>query len=438
MRRLGIVCGKNEGDEVLKIRGIFLDREKNTEKSLTIALPTPERVCVPLPRGSRAEVKAGQWVLTGNRLCDGLIPAHASISGKVEEIKVIEETAGSYEAVVIKADEKQKEAAVSVPRADDASSFIAAVCASGCLAGERLARAKDSDTLIINGTECEQYVTSEYRCMLDDSKLIAAGIALTCRFMGIKKAHVAVAGDLPDAVKVMEDAVKDIEGCEVTKVRADYPGGADLVLVNNITGRRLKSGECAEDKKVLVLLPSEAAFIASYFETGMPFIKRRVTVDGDLVKTPCIAEVPIGTPLTDVLGFADANTAPAEKLIVGGMMTGRSVTDTDIPLGKQDNAVLIFMKPIDPGKGSLKIAETKTNCIKCGRCASACPVSLMPMRIEKAVNRKKLNKAEIKRLRPDLCIDCGACTYVCPAKRELNAVLKQAKELLGRKESEEE
>ena len=240
--------------------------------------------------------------------------------------------------------------------------------------------------------------------------------------------------DLPEAISAMEKTAGEVKGCTVSKVRPDYPGGSDLVLVNNLAERKLRAGETAADQKVLILMPSEAAFIASYFETGVPFIKRRVTVDGDLVKTPCVVEAPVGTPLSELLAFADANVDPAEKLVVGGMMTGRSVTDTELPLGKNDDAVLIFMKPIDPGKGSLKISDAKTNCIKCGRCMRACPISLMPMRIEKALHKKKNRKAELARLRPELCIRCGACTYVCPAKRDLNRVIERANELLDRKE----
>lgn len=422
----------------MKIWGIFLDRDKNTEKSITIALPTPERVYVPVPRDGEAEVKAGQWVLAGSRISSGMVPSHASVSGKVEEIKRIDDPAGSYDAVVIKADAEQKQAAVKMPRADDRDSFISAVCASGCTAGFKLAAARDADILIINGTESEQYVTSEYRCILDDSQLITAGIALTSRLMGIENIIIAVPNDLPEAISAMEKTAGEVKGCTVSKVRPDYPGGSDLVLVNNLAERKLRAGETAADQKVLILMPSEAAFIASYFETGVPFIKRRVTVDGDLVKTPCVVEAPVGTPLSDLLAFADANVDPAEKLVVGGMMTGRSVTDTELPLGKNDDAVLIFMKPIDPGKGSLKISDAKTNCIKCGRCMRACPISLMPMRIEKALHKKKNRKAELARLRPELCIRCGACTYVCPAKRDLNRVIERANELLDRKESEEE
>ena len=115
----------------MKIKGIFLDREKNTDRSLTIALPTPERVAVPLPAGCKASVRMGQWVLRGNSICDGEKAVHASVSGKVEEIRTIAGPDGSFEAVVIKADEEQKDAAVKIPRAEDKESFIAAVKASG-------------------------------------------------------------------------------------------------------------------------------------------------------------------------------------------------------------------------------------------------------------------------------------------------------------------
>ena len=419
----------------MKIKGIFLDREKNTDRSLTIALPTPERVAVPLPAGCKASVRTGQWVLRGNSICDGEKAVHASVSGKVEEIRTIAGPDGSFEAVVIKADEEQKDAAVKIPRAEDKESFIAAVKASGSPAGEKLEKAKSADVMIVNGIESEQYLTAENRCMLDDGELIAAGIALTEKLMGIGKTYIAVASDCKEAFAAMEKVSAKVSDTTTVKLRCDYPGGSDLMLVNNVTGRGIKPTETAAEKNVLVLLPSEVAFIASYFETGMPFVERRVTVDGDLVKTPCIMRAPIGTPLSALLAFADANIKPAEKLIIGGMMTGRSVTDTELPLGAEDSAVLIFMKPIEAGKGSLKTSEKATNCIKCGRCAQACPAKLMPMKIEKAL--KKRNKAALERLRPDLCIGCGSCTYICPAKRELNEVMRQAAEIFGGKGGEQ-
>ena len=425
----------------MKIFGIFLDREKNTENGLTIALPTPERVAVPLPKDGTAEVRAGQWVLTGSRLCGGSLPAHASVSGKVEEIKEFDTDDGSFTAVVIKADENQKDAAVRVPRADDRESFIKcainAVRESGCPAAEKISAAADADMLIVNGVESEQYVTSENRCMLDDGKLITAGIALISRLMGIEKTVIAVASDCEEAIDAMEKTAADAPKCEVVKVRPDHPAGADMVLVNNVAGRPIKANETAAEKKVMILLPSEVAFIASYFETGMPFIKRRVTVDGDLVKTPCVVEAPIGTPLKDLFAFADGNLLPAEKLVIGGLMTGRCVTDPELPLGKCDSAALIFMKPLESGgKGSLKVVGGQTNCIRCGRCAKACPTGLMPMRIEKAVKKRK--RTELRRLRPDLCIGCGSCTYVCPAKRELKDAVDKAKTILDRKGGDEE
>ena len=146
-------------------------------------------------------------------------------------------------------------------------------------------------------------------------------------------------------------------------------------------------------------------------------------------------EAPIGSPYSALLAYADANLDPAEKLVIGGMMTGKSVTDPELPLGKGDNAVLIFMKPLEEGKGTLKDGCVQTNCIKCGRCMRACPVGLMPMRIEKALVKKK--KADLKRLRPDLCVGCGSCTYICPANRELAEAIRKAQKMLAGKGGDE-
>ena len=431
----------------MKIRGIFLDREKSTEKSVTIAVPLPEKVIIPMTQCKGQEctpvVKQGEWVFAGTKIGDGsrMAPIHSSVSGRVAEIRNMYDSWGNEcSAVVIEADSEQKTAPSSIPSCTDRTSFIDAVRASGCITldgtaqdtAALLEKAHDADTLIVNGTESQQYITNDLRCMMDNADDILSGIRLIVQYMGIQKTVIALSADFKDAVSAMEKLAQGNEGISVMPLRADHPNGAEPVLVNNVTGRQIHHGETAADQKVLVLDTSTVAFIGEYFRTGMPMIKRRITVDGDLVRTPCSVEIPIGMPISEVLAFADTNLEAAEKLIIGGLMNGRTITDPELPMCKGDNALLVFMKPIEAGKGRLRDGEDSTACIRCGRCVEACPMGLMPLKIEKAFDKKRLS--DLKRLRPDICISCGNCSYVCPAKRDLTNKVIAAAGYLDRRE----
>lgn len=432
----------------MKIRGIFLDREKATEKSVTIAVPVPEKVIIPMTQCRGREctpvVKPGEWVNAGTKIGEsiGMTPIHASVSGRVTEITDMYDSWGEpCRAVVIKADNEQKAAFCDAPGdPSDKDRFVSIVRESGCITldgtaqdtADLLERSYGADTFIVNGTESQQYITNDLRCMLDNGGDILTGIRLIMRNMGISGTVIAISSDCGEAVSAMEKLADGSEGISVTALRADYPNGAEKVLVHNVTERDIHHGETAADKKVLVLDVSTVAFIGEYFRTGVPMIKRRITVDGDLVRTPCSAEVPIGMPIQDILSFADTNLEAAEKLIVGGLMTGRTITEPELPLCKGDNALLVFMKPIEAGKGRLHDGEDSTNCIRCGKCIEACPMKLMPLKIEKAIDKKR--RSDLKRLRPDICIGCGSCSYVCPAKHDLTSKVMAAAQYLARRE----
>lgn len=432
----------------MKIRGIFLDREKATRKSVTIAVPLPERVIIPMTqcRGQECTptVKPGEWVFTGTKIGEGtgIAPIHASVSGKVTEIAQMYDSWGEpCSAVVIRTDDEQKTAFNEKPVISyDKDKFIENVRNSGCITldgsardtAALLERSFGADTFIVNATESQQYITNDLRCMMDNGEDILTGIKLIMGCMGINNTVIAVSSDYTEAVSAMEKLISGSEGISVMPLRADYPNGAENVLVHNVTERDIHHGETAADQKVLVLDVSTVAFIGEYYRTGVPMIKRRMTVDGDLVRTPCSVEVPIGMPIKDVLSFADTNLEAAEKLIIGGLMTGRTITEPELPVCKGDNALLVFMKPIEAGKGRLHDGEDSTNCIRCGKCIAACPMGLMPLKIEKAIDKKR--SIDLKRLRPDICIGCGSCTYVCPAKHDLTVKVRAAAGYLKRRE----
>ena len=188
------------------------------------------------------------------------------------------------------------------------------------------------------------------------------------------------------------------------------------MIIFNATGRVVGEGQLPSDQGVIVMNVTTAGFIGEYSKTGMPLISKRITVDGDVVSTPCNVRVPIGTSAEDILKFGDCDKEKVRKALFGGPMMGMCLYELDTPVTKTTNAILAFGEKADKKKG-IEDRCTQTNCIKCGRCISACPLNLMPTELEKAYDRR--DKEALMKLKVGLCMNCGSCSYVCPAKRDL-------------------
>ena len=188
------------------------------------------------------------------------------------------------------------------------------------------------------------------------------------------------------------------------------------MIIFNTTGRVVGEGQLPSDQGVIVMNVTTAGFIGEYSKTGMPLISKRITVDGDVVSTPCNVKVPIGTSAEDILKFGDCDKEKVRKALFGGPMMGMCLYELDTPVTKTTNAILAFGEKADKKKG-IEDRCTQTNCIKCGRCISACPLNLMPTELEKAYDRR--DKEALMKLKVGLCMNCGSCSYVCPAKRDL-------------------
>ncbi len=428
----------------MKIKGIKIPREKASEKSETIAVPLPESVNIPMLHGLGDEctptVKVGDRVLVGQKIGDGdnAVPVHSSVSGRVSLISDITLADGRVcKAVEIKTDGRQEVSPwVKPPIVRDRESFISAVRESGCvgLGGsgdvtyKKLSAA--ADLLIVNAVECEPYITSDYRCIIEDGDNAAEGIRLVMRYLSIDKAYVAVSSDKEEAVRILREKTANDENITVKPQRPRYPLGAEKVLAVNLSDKKIKLGEEPLEKGVLVLNISTLAFIGAYIKTGMPLVTRRVTVDGSIVKTPCSVSAPVGTSYRDLLEFAETNIDAAEKILSGGPMMGVCVGDVSYPLCKQCNAVTAFIKPLKDKKPTGLIVPAKeTGCFRCGKCVEVCPMKLMPLKLERAFDKKDINA--LKRLNAQLCLNCGSCSYVCPAKRRIPEKNMQAQKLLA-------
>ena len=421
----------------LHIHGVHVPNRKNTAELAALRLPIPETVEIPMSMHIGAPaipvVKPGENVRVGQLIgkAGGFVsaPVYASVSGTVKKIGQQVGSGGRLmQTVVIAADGKQEpDPTLQPPKLETMQDFLDAVRASGMvgLGGAgfpthiklNFDESKYKvDTLVINAAECEPYITSDYREMMENADDVMCGIKLVRDMLGLKKVVIGIEDNKPQAIKLMREKSADDESIEVKVLKSCYPQGAEKVIIFNATGRVVGEGQLPSDQGVIVMNVTTAGFIGEYSKTGMPLISKRITVDGDVVSTPCNVKVPIGTSAEDILKFGDCDKEKVRKALFGGPMMGMCLYELDTPVTKTTNAILAFGEKADKKKG-IEDRCTQTNCIKCGRCISACPLNLMPTELEKAYDRR--DKEALMKLKVGLCMNCGSCSYVCPAKRDL-------------------
>lgn len=425
------------------LNGVKVPHSKNTAEMETVKMPVPDKVVIPMKQHMGREctptVKLTDLVKVGRIIgdTDAFIgaPIHSSVSGKVTKIDEIIGTDGNpIKAVEITTDKLQEiDESVKVPEVTDLQSFAAAIRASGLvgLGGAGFPThvklmPKNLDevtTLLVNGAECEPYITADNRAMLEDTDDIVEGIKLVKKYMNLSTVIIGIEDNKPQAIAKLQAAVADIEGASVKALKAQYPQGGEKVLIYECTGKIVPEGKLPSDVGCVVMNVSSIAFVAKYMRTGMPLITKRLTVDGDAIAEPKNVEVAIGTSFSDVIDFCGGFKTEPKKIIMGGPMMGFAVPTINYPVLKNNNAILAF--------SAAKTAEAEkpeTPCIRCARCVNACPFSLMPAAIEKAY--KAGNVDALKALKVNLCMECGCCAYVCPAKRNLVSVNRLAKKMI--------
>lgn len=423
------------------LSGVHAPHYKNTTDCAPTRIPTPAKVKLPMSMHIGAPctpvVKIGDLVKVGQVIGEAAgfvsVPVHASVSGKVTGIEELQMGNGSFaKAVVITSDGLQEISEdVKPPVIESAADFNAAVRASGLvgLGGAGFPTTvklsvKDPsmvDYLLINGAECEPYITSDYRTMVDDTDHLIHGAMLLKKYVGQKKTILGIEDNKPEAIRLLKEKTKDIPDFEVVSMPSLYPQGGEKVLIHNLVGRDVPEGKLPLDVGCIVINVTTLAFISKYIETGMPLVEKCLTVDGTAVANPQNVIAPIGTPIADVFAYCGGYKQEPKKLLYGGLMMGMAVPNDEVPVLKNNNAVLAF------GEKEARLPET-TACIKCGRCVAACPANLMPAAIEHAYKIKNVDM--LKDLKVMLCMECGCCSYVCPAKRELVLVNKLSKAMV--------
>ena len=421
--------------------GAHVPHNKNTENLETVKMPVPAKVYIPMSQhiGAPAKVvvKKGDAVKVGTVVGEagGFIsaPVHSSVSGKVV---AVEETLFSngqkVQTVVIETDGEQTVCdCVKAPEVTDHASFVAAIKASGLVGlggagfptGVKLdpQNLSEVNTLCINAAECEPFITADYREMMECGEDVVEGAQLVKKYLDLSKVIIGIEKNKPAAIAKMKELCKGLEGFTVCELPSVYPQGAEKTLIESATGLEVPQGALPSAVGCIVMNVASVGFVARYMRTGMPLVSKRLTVDGDAVAEPKNVEVVIGTPTKEVIEFCGGYKEEPGKIISGGPMMGAAVMNDELPVMKQNNAILVF------GKEAAKLPKASA-CIRCGRCVEACPMGLSPVEIALALNSKDAD--EIKALYVDLCMACGSCSFVCPAKRPVAQTMAEAKDFV--------
>ncbi len=406
------------------LKGVKLPHRKNTAHSPAVELPPVSQVTIPTSMhiGSPAKpiVKKGDQVFVGTLIAEagaGLsAPVYSSVSGTVNGIlELLLSNGSTCEAIVIDSDKEMTlDSEIKAPEVNSKEDLINALTKSGIvgLGGAGFPTAvkfktdKAIEELVINGAECEPYITSDTVTMLTKADLMEKAIETLVKYFDIKKVIIGIEKNKPEAIANMKKMASKLSNLEIKVLPSIYPQGGERVLVYHTTGKIIPEGSLPIDVGCVVCNCTTIAEIGNYLKTGLPLVSKVVTVDGGAIENPKNVIAPIGALIKDVFEFCGIKNDVA-KVLYGGPMMGVSVTDMDKPVLKNTNALLAFTK-----------SETKTPkttaCISCGSCTNHCPFGINPVAVLKSYKANDYDG--MKKAGALLCMECGCCSYVCPAK----------------------
>ncbi len=406
---------------------------KSIAAGSVLVYPLSQSIGVP----AKAVVSVGDRVLKGQLIAEAgafiSAPIYSSVSGVVKKIEKRLVTNGSMvESIVIENDNSDE--AVSgfgEPRNVERltqdeiidiikESGIVGLGGAGFPTSVKLAPKNplDIDTLIINGAECEPYLTSDYRLMLEKSDEIIKGIKAVLKLLPNAKAVIGIENNKDDAIKILEDKVSAEEKISVQPLKTKYPQGGERQLIFAVTGRKLNSKILPADKGCIVINTASCYAIYEAVYLSMPLIHRVMTITGEAVNSPCNVDVPLGMSHSKVLEACGGAKDDVVKFISGGPMMGMAMSTLDIPVVKTSSSILAFSKD--------DVAMLpQSACIHCGKCVAACPEILVPQMMCKSIKTNDYERfADLGGME---CMECGSCTFVCPAKIPLTQMFKLGK-----------
>ena len=385
-------------------------------------------------------VKKGDTVLAGQKIADAggfvSVPLHASVSGTVKGIeKRLNATGSMVDCIVIENDQQYQETEFQEARLEDLTKEeilnrikeggVVGMGGAGFPTHVKLAPKDPSkiEYILVNGAECEPYITSDYRRMIEEPEKVVKGLQVILTLFDSAKGYICIEDNKPDCIARMKELVKDIDRIEVKEMMTKYPQGGERTLIYAATGREINSS----------MLPADVGCVVDNVETvisvykavilGRPVNSRVVTVTGDGIKEPKNLLVLAGTDMSELVDTAGGLKAKIAKAISGGPMMGFALYDLHVPCTKTTSAFLFLEHD-----AVSEAQEIQTACINCGRCVSVCPGHVLPARLAKLAERGDM--AGFEALDGMECCECGCCSYICPAKRPLTQSIKSMRKMV--------
>ncbi|MEG1649123.1 MAG: electron transport complex subunit RsxC [Rikenellaceae bacterium] len=425
-----------------KIGGIHPCDNKISKASAIEVLPLPKRVVIPLSQHigapATALVAKGDKVKVGELIGQsaGFVSSniHSSVSGTVTSVEAVADTSGMKKmSVIINVEDDEwcediiRDAAVIKECSLSAAEIITKIAACGIVGmggatfptSVKLTppQGKKAEVLIINGVECEPYLTADHRVMIERGEELLVGIEILRVALGVNKAYIGIENNKPDAIESLTN-INTNSHIEVVPLKVKYPQGGEKQLIDAITSREVPSGALPIDVGAVVQNVGTALAVYEAVQKNKPLFERIVTVTGKTVTNPKNLLVRIGTPVSDLLNYCGFDDEQTEKVIGGGPMMGRAMCNVEGSITKGSSGVLLM------NKEESRRPEAQT-CIRCGKCVSVCPMGLEPYMI--AVLSKKGLFEDAVEHKPNDCIECGSCSFTCPANLPLLDNIRLAK-----------
>ncbi|MCB0650385.1 MAG: electron transport complex subunit RsxC [Saprospiraceae bacterium] len=409
-------------------------------------LPLPVSVSIPISQhiGAPAEVivekkqkvKVGEVIATAKGFVSSNI--HATVSGTVTKIDTVLDSSGyKRQAVTIRV--KDDEWVDGVDLGDELikdfdltkEEIVRKIMEAGVvgLGGAafpshvKLAppKGKHADILIVNGVECEPFLTADHRLMVEKPEQILVGIDILKKALDVKRVGIGVEANTPDAVKIFEQLTKDRDDIKVYPLQVKYPQGGEKQLIKAVTGQEVPAGGLPIDVGAIVHNVGTVFSVYEAIQKNKPLVERVVTITGKSLARPANFKVRIGTSVADLIEAAGGMPEDTGKIINGGPMMGKSLSDVTVPITKGTSGILLVPEE-ETRRGKVK------TCIRCSRCVSVCPMGLEPYLLMTLVEKKLDERARDEDLFD--CIECGSCNYICPSNRPLLDYIRLGKKVL--------
>ncbi|NLB91831.1 MAG: electron transport complex subunit RsxC [Bacteroidales bacterium] len=427
--------------------GVHPPENKLSANAHIEVLPVPSSVFIPVGQHIGApgtpvvkrgdEVKAGQLIAKSSSFVSTNI--HSPVSGVVKRVDFQADSSG-YPKQGILIDVKGDEWLETIDRTDelkkefelDGQTIISKIQDAGIvgMGGATFPthvklippKGMKANVLLINGVECEPYLTSDHRLMLEKPDEILVGTKLLMKALNVEKAVIGIENNKPDAIRVLTEKAKTFSGITVVALKVKYPQGGEKQLIEAVTGKEVPSGGLPIAVGVVVSNVGTAFAVYEAIQKNKPLIERVVTITGKAVKKPSNFLVRIGTPVSALIDAAGGMPESTGKIISGGPMMGRAVATAEVPVTKGTSGILLMKE--EESKRKEQIA-----CIRCSRCVAACPMGLEPYLLMTLSEKHIFDRAEENRIMD--CIECGSCSYTCPSNRQLLDYIRFGKGKVG-------